>query len=162
MDIFQDAEANKLGKGISSLLTVKYAAVVLYRASQSVGKWFPLGASVIKQINHLLTGADLAWENEVGPGLILHHPTGVVIGPGVRAGKNLQLNQGVTIGFGSFQGDQWEAAPTLGNNMLLGAGARVIGKVRLADNIKVGANAAVVKSCDIEGATLVGVPARAL
>ncbi|WP_442873665.1 hypothetical protein [Corynebacterium sp. SCR221107] len=68
----------------------------------------------------------------------------------------------MTIGFGSFQGEQWEAAPTLGNNVLLGAGARVIGKVSLADNIKVGANATVVKSCYIEGATLVGVPARAL
>lgn len=151
-----------MGRGAASLLTVKYAAVLLYRISQSVGKRSPFAASMIKQFNHRLTGADLAWENEIGPGLILYHPTGVVIGPGVRAGKNLQMNQGVTIGFGNYEGDRMDSAPRLGDNILLGAGSRIIGKVELADNIKVGANAAVVKSCDIDGATLVGVPARAL
>lgn len=88
-------------------------------------------------------------------GLTVFH-TGIIINAGVRAGKNCKLhgqnclgNDGETMG-----------APTLGDNVDVGVGAKVIGDIYIADDVKIGAGAVVVKSCTKVGATLVGIPAH--
>ena len=157
MYIFQDAPARKADNGIRGLLNVGFVAVVIFRLSQVAGRRMSLLGSLVKQFNHVVTGADLAWEVTIGPGLMLYHPTGVVMGRRVRAGKNLKVQSSVTIS------EAPEGQETvLGDNVRLGSGARLIKPLTLADNVSVGANAVVTKSFERPGAILVGLPAHEL
>jgi len=92
------------------------------------------------------------YTKEVGPGLFIQHGFSTVIAA-AKIGENCWINQQVTIGF-SNPTDR----PTIGNNVQISAGAKVIGKVRIGDNSKVGANAVVVKDVPAD-TTVVGVPA---
>ncbi|WP_161498748.1 serine O-acetyltransferase [Microterricola pindariensis] len=146
------------GAVLRTVLTARYSAVFLYRLSQRTGRWLPFLAGLIKQFNQFLTGADLAWQSSAGSGLVLFHPSGVVIGPDVRLGRDCKIQQGVTLGgLGSSHGAP-PASPTIGNRVAVGAGARVIGKIELADDCEVGANAVVTKSGPA-GWVAVGIPA---
>ena len=83
------------------------------------------------------------------------HTFAIVINSSVRAGKNLVLEHGVTIGAEKNQ------CPMLGDNVFIGAGAKVIGAVRIGNDVKIGANAVVTKDLP-DGATAVGIPARVI
>ncbi len=146
--------------GVATLLTVRSAAVLLFRLSQLAGRAVPMAGSVLKQLNHLLTGADLAWQADVGPGLVLHHPTGVVIGPHVTIGSNCVIQQGVTLGGGAGEEGGKGDSPVLGSRVQLGPGSRVLGPVRVGDDAVVAANAVVVRDVP-EGFVARGVPATA-
>ncbi|MEM8708385.1 MAG: DapH/DapD/GlmU-related protein [Actinomycetota bacterium] len=91
--------------------------------------------------------------HEIGPGLYIPHPVGVVVSP-YGVGPNCSIIHAVTIGMGSDG-----HFPTIGEEVFIGAGARVIGDVKLGDGCKVGANAVVVKDVP-PGASVGGVPAR--
>ena len=100
-----------------------------------------------------MTGADIPINTRIGGGLLLPHPNGIVIHPSVVIGPNCLIFQQVTLGMAHG------GVPTLGGHVDVGAGAKVIGRVRLGDHSNVGANAVV--TIDVpEGATAVGVPAR--
>lgn len=114
---------------------LKLLAVLLYRLNA--------GAS------HAIIGRGA----ELGPGLVILHSLGVVINASVRAGRNLVLEHGVTIGAEKNQ------SPVLGDNVFVGAGAKIIGPVRVGSDVKIGANAVVTKDLP-DGATAVGIPAR--
>jgi serine O-acetyltransferase len=88
-------------------------------------------------------------------GFVLVHSLGVVINTSVRGGKNVVIEHQVTIG--AEKGE----SPVLGDNVFIGAGARIIGAVRVGTGAKVGANAVVLDDVP-EGATAVGVPARVI
>lgn len=133
MFILQDAPARRAENGVRGLLNVGFFAVVIFRLSQVAGKRLPLLGSLVKQINHVLTGADLAWEVSVGPGFMLYHPTGVVMGRRVKAGANLKVQSSVTISEAP-RGQE----TVLGNNVHLGAGCRIIKPLSLADDVSVG------------------------
>src|SRR5687767_11997977 len=90
---------------------------------------------------------------EFGPGFVILHSFGIVINSRVRAGKNLIIEHGVTIGA------EKDRCPVLGDNVFIGAGAKVIGDVRIGSDVKIGANAVVTKDLP-DGATAVGIPAR--
>ena len=94
--------------------------------------------------------------NVCGPGLSLAHVGTIVISNRARVGANCRIHEGVTIG--ATNGS--DLAPRIGNNVFLGAGAKVIGDVEIADDVCVGANAVVVKSVTEPGITVGGVPAR--
>jgi serine O-acetyltransferase len=97
-------------------------------------------------------GAELPLTAELGGGLVLPHPNGIVIHPDVKIGPNCMIFQQVTLG--AVRG----GVPTLGGHVDIGAGAKVLGAVRIGDHARIGANAVVM--CDVpEGATAVGVPA---
>lgn len=101
------------------------------------------------------SGADINPLAQIGPGLNLVHPAGVVIGADVWIGAGAWVYQGVTLGCGTRPGQ-----PVIGDDVYLGAGAKVLGGVTIGDHVRVGANAVVV--CDIPpGCTAVGVPAVA-
>lgn len=145
--------------GLAGLVSVRMVATALYRLAHAVGARVPVLASMIKQLNHLLTGADIAWQASIGPGLALFHPTGVVIGPHVRIGANCAIQQGVTLGGRGGDDAKSEEFPTLGSDVSLGAGARVVGGVHVGDGAQIGANAVVVS--DVPAHTVaVGVPAK--
>ena len=103
----------------------------------------------------VVTGADIPIDGQLGGGLLLPHPNGVVIHPDARIGPNCLLFQQVTIGAGNG------GVPVIEGHVDIGAGAKIIGGVIVAKHAKIGANAVVVRDVPA-GATAVGVPARIL
>ena len=94
--------------------------------------------------------------NVFGPGLSLVHYGQIVVNENVVAGRNCRIHEGVTIG--ATNGNP--KAPVLGDNVFIASGAKVIGNIRIADNVAIGANAVVVKDVLEPGVTVGGVPAR--
>lgn len=125
-----------------------------YRLMQWARKWHlvPLEMAFNK-INVVFCNCIIGRGAEFGPGLVLIHSTGVVINGAVRGGKHVYIEHQVTIGAERSQN------PLLGDHVFLGAGAKIIGAVRLGDHVKIGANAVVVNDVP-DGATAVGIPAK--
>ena len=142
--------------------TVRFAAVALLRFSQAVGRRVPLGGSVLKQLNHMLTGCDFAYQADVGPGLVLYHPTGIVVGPNCRIGARARIMQGVTIGSDAvIVGEEDGRSPEIGDHAFVGPGAVVVGAVSLGNHVQVGANAVVTSSFG-DRVVVAGAPARVI
>ena len=111
----------------------------------------------ISQRSRRKTGIEIHPAAQIGRGLFIDHGMGVVIGETTQIGDNCTLYQGVTLrGTGK---DQGKRHPTLGNNVLVGAGAKVLGPFTVGDNARVAAGAVVLDAVP-EDATAVGVPAR--
>lgn len=96
------------------------------------------------------------WKNNFDEGLRIWH-SGIIVNGYAKIGKNCQLHGGNCIG---NKGDDRLGAPVIGNNVDIGVGAKIIGDIYIADDIRIGANAVVTKSCYEKGAVLVGSPAR--
>ena len=111
----------------------------------------------ISQRSRKKTGIEIHPGAQIGRGLFIDHGMGVVIGETTQIGDNCTLYQGVTLG-GTGK-DQGKRHPTLGNNVLVGAGAKVLGPFTVGDNARVAAGAVVLDAVP-EDATAVGVPAR--
>ena len=133
-------------------------AVAMYR----VAHWFYLKnfkfiARLISQTARFLTGIEIHPGAKIGRGLLIDHGAGVVIGETAEIGDNCLLYQGCTLG-GTGK-DQGKRHPTLGNNVMVGCGAKVLGPFKVGDNSKIAANAVVLEPVP-ENCTCVGVPAR--
>lgn len=129
-------------------------AQILYRAMRFC-QTHRLGvlAFLIYRLNAFWSGVVIGRGAEFGPGFVLLHSVGVVINSDVRAGRNLVLEHGVTIGAEKGK------SPVLGDNVFVGAGAKIIGAVRIGSDVRIGANAVVLTDLP-DGATAVGIPAR--
>lgn len=103
----------------------------------------------------VVSGADVPVDCELGGGLMLPHPNGIVIHPQAVVGPNCLIFQQVTLGVGGRK----PGAPVLGGHVDVGAGAKILGGVRIGDHARIGANAVVLHDVP-PGATAVGVPAR--
>ena len=103
------------------------------------------------------TGIEIHPGAQIGKGLFIDHGMGVVIGETTVIGDNCLLYQGVTLG-GTGK-DKGKRHPTLGDNVMVGAGAKVLGPINIGNNVKVAANAVVLKDIP-DNCTAVGVPAR--
>ncbi len=142
--------------------TVRFLAVILLRMAQAAGGRGRAVGSLIKQTNHLLTGCDAAFQAEVGPGLVLYHPTGVVIGPACRIGARATIMQCVTVGSDAVVvGDEVAGSPVIGDDVFIGPGAVIFGSVALGDRVQVGANSVVTSSFGSD-VLVAGVPARVI
>lgn len=102
----------------------------------------------------IVTGAEIPINTQIGGGLLIPHPNGIVIHPDVIIGPNCLIFQQVTIGATGSDG-----VPVIGTHVDIGAGAKILGNVVIEDYVKVGANAVVVKSV-AHGKTVVGIPAK--
>ena len=114
-------------------------------------------ARMISQIARRLTGIEIHPGATIGSGLFIDHGMGVVIGETTEIGDNCTLYQGVTLG-GTGK-DTGKRHPTLGDNVLVGAGAKVLGPVNIGDGSKIAAGAVVLKDVP-ENSTAVGIPAK--
>ena len=114
-------------------------------------------ARAISQWSKMWTGIEIHPGATIGRRLVIDHGTGIVIGETAEIGDDCLLYQGVTLG-GTGK-DQGKRHPTLGNDVLVGAGAKVLGPFRVGDNARVAAGAVVLDAVP-DNATAVGVPAR--
>ena len=111
----------------------------------------------ISQRTRRITGIEIHPGAAVGRRLVIDHGMGVVVGETAEIGDDVLLYQGVTLG-GTGK-DVGKRHPTLGNNVMVGAGAKVLGPLTIGDNVKIAANAVVLEAIP-ENSTAVGIPAR--
>ena len=145
-----DLEILLLYSGVHAILAYRVAHKLYlsehYFAARAISQW----------ARHK-TGIEIHPGATIGKGLFIDHGMGVVIGETTEIGDNCTLYQGVTLG-GTGK-DIGKRHPTLGNNVLVGAGAKVLGPFKIEDNSKIAANAVVLKEVP-ENSTAVGIPAR--
>ena len=133
-------------------------ALIFYRIAHRLHKaehYF--AARAISQLARHYTGVEIHPGATIGKGLVIDHGMGVVIGETAEIGDNCTIYQGVTLG-GTGK-DVGKRHPTLGNGVLVGAGAKVLGPFKIGDNTKIAANAVVLDEIP-EDCTAVGIPAK--
>ena len=156
-------EAQKKDPAAKSFLEVLFLyqglhALVAYRVAHSFYKikLFFL-ARFISQVARWATGIEIHPGAQIGKGLFIDHGMGVVVGETAIIGDNVLLYQGVTLGGTGLE--QGKRHPTIGNNVVIGGGAKVLGNITVGDNSYIGANAVVIKDVPANS-TVVGVPGR--
>ncbi len=133
-------------------------AILLYRVSHSLWeRKLNKTARVISAFSRFLTGVDIHPAARIGQNLFIDHATGVVIGETAEIGDDVTLYHGVTLG--GTSSSEGKRHPTLGNRVIVGAGAKILGPLLIGDDARIGSNAVVLKDVP-EGATAVGVPAQ--
>ncbi len=133
-------------------------AQVVYRIAHALWSWgVPVVPRWLSQLGRFWTGIEIHPGAVIGKNLFIDHGMGVVVGETAIIGDNVLLYQGVTLG-GTGK-ETGKRHPTVGNNVVIGAGAKVLGNILVGDNSYVGANAVVIKEVPAN-ATVVGIPAR--
>lgn len=117
----------------------------------------PLIPRLVSQLVRFFTGIEIHPGAKLGPGFFIDHGMGVVIGETTEVGENVTIYQGVTLG--GTGAERGKRHPTLGDRVVVGAGAKVLGNIRLGNSVKVGAGSVVVHSVP-DSCTVVGVPAE--
>ena len=117
----------------------------------------PILPRYIAQFVRFFTGIEIHPGAKIGPGFFIDHGMGVVIGETAEIGCNVTVYQGVTLG-GTGQ-DRGKRHPTIGDNVVIGVGAKVLGNIRIGNNVKIGGGSVVVHSVP-DNCTVVGVPAE--
>lgn len=141
-----------------ALLYSGYHAVLAYRIAHILHtRGYTTAARAISQSAKFFTGIEIHPGATIGKGLFIDHGTGVVIGETAEIGDNCTIYQGVTLG-GTGK-DVGKRHPTLGNNVMVGAGAKILGPFKVGDNSKIAANAVVLSEVPPDS-TAVGIPAR--
>jgi serine O-acetyltransferase len=129
-----------------------------HRIAHRLWLWrIPVLPRLISHVGRFCTGIEIHPGARIGEGFFIDHGMGVVIGETAEIGENVLLYQGVTLGGTSLQ--KVKRHPTLGNNVVVGVGAKVIGNINIGDGVKIGAGSVVVNSVP-PNATVVGVPGR--
>ena len=119
----------------------------------------PVLPELLTYLNIVLFGLEVTPRCQIGPGIFFPHPSGTVIGAW-RIGSNVTILQGVTLGAKRMDlGFDFRLRPEVGDNVVLGAGSKILGGIHIGDNVTVGANSVVVDSVE-PGSTVVGIPAR--
>ena len=133
-------------------------AVIFYRIAHSLWSMkVPFLPRYISQLARFFTGIEIHPGARIGEGLFIDHGMGVVVGETAIIGDNVLLYQGVTLG-GTGK-ERGKRHPTIGNNVVVGAGAKILGNITIGDNSYIGSNAVVIKDVP-PNSTVVGVPGR--
>jgi len=145
---------------VRHLLHHRFLPIVLCRISRAamLGR-IPVLPGLLTYLNIVLFGLEVSPRCEIGPGIFFPHPCGTVVGAW-RIGSNATIFQGVTLGAKELDMHfDFRLRPNIGDNVVLGAGSKILGAIRIGDNVTVGANSVVVDSVEDES-TVVGIPAR--
>jgi serine O-acetyltransferase len=135
-----------------------FHAILMHRiAHWFYGKGLKIIARLISQFNRFITGIEIHPAAKIGEGLFIDHGMGVVIGETTEIGDNVTIYQGATLG-GTGK-ETGKRHPTIGNNVVISSGAKVLGPFKVGDNSKIGANAVVLREVE-PNCTVVGVPGR--
>lgn len=135
-----------------------FHALLMHRAAHALWrrKFYFLGR-LISHLSRFLTGIEIHPGAKIGKGFFIDHGMGVVIGETAEIGDNCTLYHGVTLGGTSWAKEKRH--PTLGNNVVVGSGAKILGPFTVGENSKIGSNSVVVKEVP-PNSTVVGVPGR--
>lgn len=158
VDAICDRDPAALGRGEVLFLYSGFHAVLLYRLAHALlQKGYPLTARTVSQFTRFVTGIEIHPGATIGRGLFIDHGSGVVIGETAVIGDNCTIYQGVTLG-GTGK-ETGKRHPTLGDNVMVGAGAKLLGNFTVGSGSKIAAGAVVLTDIP-ENATAVGVPAK--
>jgi serine O-acetyltransferase len=135
-----------------------FQAIVSHRVAHRLWEWnVPVVPRLIATLARWFTGIEIHPAARIGSGFFIDHGMGVVIGETSEIGNDVTLFQGVTLG-GTGK-ERGKRHPTLGNHVVVGAGAKVLGAITIGDHVKIGANSVVLRSVPPH-ATVVGVPGK--
>ncbi len=133
-------------------------ALAFHRVAHAIWRrGFTVPARFLSHVARFFTGIEIHPAAKLGPGLFIDHGMGVVIGETAEVGENVTLLQGVTLGGTSLKREKRH--PTLGNNVVVGAGAKIIGGFKIGDGSRIGAGSVVVREVPTNS-VVVGVPGR--
>ncbi len=159
------AAARERDPAVPSTLQIVFAypgvhAIWGHRVSHWLwGRGAKVAARTLGEVTRILTGVDIHPGATLGTGLFIDHATGVVIGETAEVGDDVTIYHGVTLG-GSGK-DTGKRHPTIGDRVTIGAGAKILGAIKIGDDSRIGANAVVVKEVP-SSAVVVGVPGQAI
>jgi serine O-acetyltransferase len=135
-----------------------FQAILLHRLAHRFYRWrLTLLARVISQFSRFFTHIEIHPGARIGRRFFIDHGSGVVIGETSEIGDDVLIYQGVTLG--GTGAERGKRHPTIGNSVVIGTGAKVLGNIRIGDNVKVGAGSVVVHPVP-DNSTVVGVPGR--
>src|SRR3989338_11164768 len=137
--------------GLHAIIIHKYISHNLYKIN------LKFLARLISQIMRFFTGIEIHPGAKIGKGLFIDHGIGIVIGETAEIGDNCIMFHNVTLGGTGLE--KGKRHPTIGNNVVIGAGAKILGNITIGDNSYIGANAVVIKDVP-PNSTVVGVPGR--
>ncbi len=153
----QDPAAKSIWEVI--LLYPSIRAFIYYRLSRWFYKReFFMLARWISQVGRRRTGIEIHPGAKIGRKMFIDHGMGVVIGETAEVGDNVLIYHGVTLGGTGHDGDK-KRHPTVGDNVVIGTGAKLLGPIVVGDNVKIGANAVVLSDIP-DNSTAVGIPAK--
>lgn len=133
-------------------------AIISHRITHRLHRMkIPFIPRFISQVSRFITGIEIHPGAEIGKGLFIDHGMGVVIGETSIIGDNVTMFQGATLG-GTGK-ERGKRHPTIGNNVVIGTGAKILGNITVSDNVQIGANAVVIRDIPTNS-TVVGVPGR--
>jgi serine O-acetyltransferase len=133
-------------------------AVALYRAS----RWFKvrgleIPSRLIDRFNEAVNGIQITGLTDLGPGLQIHHPSGIVLSPLMRSGRNLTLlGAAVTTGLRDVTGDPYEQWVRIGDNVTVATGAKLLGPLTIGDNAHIGPNVVLMQDVPAGAVVIVG------
>ena len=135
-----------------------FHAILAHRLAHGLYRWsVPLLPRLISQISRFFTGIEIHPGATIGRRFFIDHGSGVVIGETTEIGDDVLLYQGVTLG--GTGNETGKRHPTLGNSVVVGTGAKVLGNITIGDNVKIGAGSVVVHPVP-DNSTVVGIPGR--
>src|SRR5690348_7614759 len=145
---YEKVQGSRLSRISQTLRTPGVQAVAVYR----LGRWLKARPLIVRlplepvyyvlnAFVQFLWGIELPREAKIGPGLRISHFGGVIVSPFAVLGRNCGIGNGVTIGLAG-DGEKW-GAPVIGDDVYIAAGAKVFGKIRVGNNVKIGANAVI-------------------
>ena len=135
-----------------------FHAVLAHRFAHQLYRWrVPLIPRVISQVSRFFTGIEIHPGATIGRRFFIDHGMGVVIGETTEIGDDVLLYQGVTLG--GTGNETGKRHPTLGNRVVVGTGAKILGNIRIGDNVRIGAGSVVVHPVP-DHSTVVGIPGR--
>lgn len=140
------------------LLYPGFHILVFHRIAHFLSNFkFKFIARLISQLARFLTGIEIHPGAKIGKRLFIDHGMGIVIGETTTIGDNCTIYHGVTLG-GTGK-NKCKRHPDLGNNVIIGCGAKILGPIKIGDNVKIGANAVVLRNIP-DNSTVVGVPGQ--
>jgi serine O-acetyltransferase len=135
-----------------------FHAILLHRVTHRLWTWrIPVLPRFLSHLNRSFTGIEIHPGARIGKGFFIDHGMGVVIGETTEIGEGVTLTQGVTLG-GTGK-EQGKRHPTIGNNVVIGVGAKVLGAIQIGDNVRIGAGSVVLRPAP-SNSTVVGNPGR--